>query len=111
MSQSELADAVKQRYPHARVTQQNIAYLEKGNRRTSYIAELAVILHVHTDWLALGIEPRKRNDLVPFTTSDPKLVAVLKLMQDMPEYQKDQAVKIVDAIAQPPNDRTRAVGE
>jgi hypothetical protein len=36
--------------------------------------------------------------------SDPRIQHVLKVMEAMPEWQRDQAMKIVDTLAQPPKD-------
>jgi transcriptional regulator with XRE-family HTH domain len=99
-TQASLAYAVKAKYPHASVTQQSIQALEAGKASaTGYVAELADVLNANTDWLALGIGPRDRDSSL--NVADPKLVAAVKLMEPMTEYQKNQALKIITTLAEP----------
>lgn len=101
-SQGEVADRVRKKYPEAEVSQQVISKLELGEYQTSgYLAHIADALSVHTDWLALEIGPRDR-DQAHYQVSDPKLVVAVKIMEPMAEYQKDQVIKILDTLAQPP---------
>jgi len=103
LTQAQLADEIRRQHPEAKITQQNIGAIEKRRHRgTRYIAEIADVLLVHTDWLALEKGPRDRRSQ-GLVVDDPKLVAALKLMQPMAEYQKDQALKILDTLSQPPS--------
>lgn len=105
MTQPQVADELKLRYPEAKFSQQILSQLELDVQQTTgCIAELAEVLGVYTDWLALGRGPRDR-DAETILVADPKLIAAVKLMQPMKEYQVDQALKILDTLAQPPGDQ------
>jgi hypothetical protein len=54
--------------------------------------------HVHYDWLMTGREPKELGSIEYL---DPRIEHVLKIMQAMPGYKVDQAVKIVDTLAEP----------
>jgi len=100
-SQEEVAAEVRKRYPKSRFTQQNLAALETGaSKATAYIAELAEVLDINTDWLALGCGPRDRQ-IKGYYVENRRLVTALKIMEPMPDQQKDQAIKILDALAKP----------
>lgn len=101
LTQADVANEAKRRFPKVRLTQQNLAALEKGKQHTSgALAEIAAVLDVHAEWLALGSGPRDREG-PSVTVTDPKLIAALKIMQPMKEYQRDQAIKILDTLAEP----------
>lgn len=103
LSQAELADEVKRRYPDADITQQSISGVERGKSATiSTLAEIAEILNVNTDWLALGKGPRDRTD-TGYYVRDAKLIAAVKLMEPMTDYEINKALKILDTLAQPPD--------
>ena len=107
LSQPDLAAEVKKRYPTADITQQSLSSLETGkSSSTSAIAEIAEVLEVHTDWLALGKGPRERASKGVFIYKS-KLIAAMNLMESMSDYQADQAIKILDTLAQPPGDADR----
>lgn len=61
---------------------------------------------VHYEWLMTGRGPRSIDD---YPVDDHRIAHALKVMQAMPEYQLDRAVKIIDTLAEPePNsDPTR----
>ena len=106
MTQADVAREVKKRYPKARFTQQNLAALEKiKSNATAYVVELSDVLGVNPDWLALGRGPRDRGK--GLVVSDQKLITAVGIMEPMADYQKDQAIKILDAIAQPGEDQPR----
>ena len=106
-SQEDVAAEVRRRYPNSRFTQQNLAALETGaSKATAYIAELAEVLEVNTDWLALDRGPRDRNTK-GYYVDNPRLVAALKTMEPMPDETRDQAIKILDTLAQPGRSQPR----
>lgn len=91
LTQAQLAEATG-------VAQPTISYLENSTATGSeFTARFARICGVSCDWLAdeIGV-------MVPvvYSTSDPKLVAALRVMEPMPEFAKDAAVKSVAEIAQ-----------
>lgn len=60
--------------------------------------DLAIRARVHFEWLMTGRGPKSVDE---YPISDPRIAHVLKLMEAMPEYKVDQAVKIMDTIAEP----------
>jgi len=101
LGQEQLAYLVKAKFPAARITQQNIASIEKGKHKTTgYVAELADTLEIYTDWLALGTSPRDRGKKVMMVDDD-QLVIALKLMEPLPREEKARMIKIIDAAAKP----------
>lgn len=101
LSQGELAAKVKVAHAHAKMSQQNIAQLEAGTAEsTGYLAELADVLEVNTDWLAFGREPRDR--VKGIVVYDPTIASIVQVMQTMAPYALDQAKKIVDTLAEQP---------
>lgn len=100
-TQASLAYAVKARFPEAKVSQQSIQAIESNpDATTGYVAEIAAVLGVNTDWLALGEGPRNRQTEGKVIT-DPKLTIAVELMEHMSSYQMSQAIKILDTLAQP----------
>jgi hypothetical protein len=66
--------------------------------------DLCVRARVHYEWLMTGRGPKSVDE---YPISDPRIAHVLKVMEAMPEYKVDQAVKIIDTIAEPvPNGDT-----
>lgn len=55
----------------------------------------AKVLRLNAEWLATG-----KGEMDVIYGADLKIDSVLKLMQDMPEYKKDQVVKIVGTLAE-----------
>lgn len=51
-----------------------------------------------TDWLLYGRGPRSVSSVDPL---DPRIAHVIKLLEQMPAHMRDQAVKIVDTLAEP----------
>lgn len=93
MTQEGLAEA-------AEVKQPSISYLENtsnGCTGSEFTARFARILGVSVDWLADEI-----GEMIPdyYRTTDPKIIAVAKVMEPMPEYGKDAAVKDVAEVAE-----------
>lgn len=79
----------------AEITQPTIWHLESHEKNASgseFTPRLARILSVSVDWLADEI-----GEMVPvtYTTSDPKLVSMLKVIEPQPEYVKEAAVTAV----------------
>lgn len=88
LTQGQLADKIKDG-----CTQENISKLERGDATGSeYTAQFADACGVRALWLAVGA-----GEMVPsyYSTNDPKLVAMLKVMEPQAEYVKDAAVKAV----------------
>ena len=84
LTQEALADLVGMKQP-------SIAHLENKNATGSeFTPRLARVLRISVDWLADEI-----GDMIPttYTSSDPKIIAVAKVMQSQPEYVKDAVVK------------------
>ena len=74
------------------VSQSLISQLETSETATGseYTNRLARALGVSPDWLADEI-----GEMIPayFSTTDPKIIAACRLMEPLPEYAKDMAVK------------------
>ena len=82
----------------AGINQPSISYLEnpKNNPEGSeHTARFARIYKVSVDWLSDEI-----GDMVPviYSTSDSKIIAAAKLMEQMPEYGIDAAIKSLTEI-------------
>ncbi len=81
------------------VSQSLISQLETSTTATGseYTNRLARILGVSVDWLADEI-----GEMLPdyYQTTDPKIIAVARVMEPMPEYGKDAAVKDVAEVAE-----------
>jgi len=81
------------------VSQSLISQLETSLTATGseYTNRLARALEISADWLADEI-----GEMVPmyYHTTDPKIIAVAKIMEPMPEYGKDAAVKDVAEVAE-----------
>ena len=76
------------------VSQSLISQLENSETATGseYTTRLARAMGVSADWLADEIGP-----MIPtvYTTSDPKIIAAAKVMEESPDYVKDAAVQAV----------------
>lgn len=83
----------------SRVSQSLISQLENSLTATGseYTARLARALNVSVDWLADEIGTMEPQT---YSTTDPKVIAVCRIMEAMPEYGKDAAVKDVAEVAQ-----------
>lgn len=81
------------------VNQSLISQLENSETATGseYTARLARALQCSVDWLADEIGEMRPTS---FTTTDPKIIAVAKVMQDLPEYGKDAAAKDIAKVAE-----------
>lgn len=53
---------------------------------------------VHYEWLMTGRGPKSIDE---YLVDNPRIAHALKVMQAMPEYKVDQAVKIIDTLAEP----------
>lgn len=87
-NQTELAGLVGMKQP-------SLAYLENpdNNAKTSeFTVKFARVLGVSVDWLDDEI-----GEMIPtvYSTSDPKLVAIMHALEDRAEYVKDAAVTAV----------------
>jgi transcriptional regulator with XRE-family HTH domain len=90
LSQSELAEAAK-------TSQANVSKLEKGKAKGSqFTAQFAAACNVNPLWLATG-----EGEMVPtsFSTGNEKIDTAVKLMQQLPEYALDEAVRSIDFVA------------
>lgn len=66
--------------------------------------DLCMRANVNYDWLMTGRGSKSADE---YPVKDPRIAHVLKVMESMPEYKVDQAVKIIDTIAEPaPNGDT-----
>lgn len=81
------------------VSQSLISQLENSETATGseYTNRLARALGVSADWLADEI-----GEMIPayFQTTDPKIIAVAKVMEPLPEYAKDAAIRDVTQVAE-----------
>lgn len=81
------------------VNQSLISQLENSETATGseYTPRLARALQCSVDWLADEIGEMRP---ATYTTADPKIIAVAKVMQDLPEYGKDAAAKDIAKVAE-----------
>lgn len=90
MTQAELSEKSK-------VHQSLISQLETSLTATGseYTNRLARAMGINADWLADEI-----GEMHPtiYSTNDPKLVAALQVMEALPEYALNEAVKSIDSI-------------
>jgi transcriptional regulator with XRE-family HTH domain len=90
MSQSELAEAAK-------TSQANVSKLESGKAKGSqFTAQFAAACNVNPLWLATG-----EGEMVTthFHSGNEKIDQAVKLMQELPEYALDEAIKSIDSVA------------
>lgn len=94
---------------HAKLTQARLAELSEiaqptiselettGENGSIHTTRFARICGVSADWLAEEI-----GEMIPnfYQTCDPKIIAVARVMEPMPEYVKDAAVQDVSKIAE-----------
>lgn len=79
------------------VQQGTISKIERGESDSStFTVRLAVACGVRPEWLDSGEEPMLRVE--GYTTNDPKLIAMCRVLEDKAEYMKDAAVKEVAQI-------------
>lgn len=93
LSQIELANRVG-------IKQPSLSYLENPNSNATgseHTVRFARICGVSVDWLADEV-----GDMLPdeYHTTDPKIIAALKIMEPLSEYGKEVAVKSINEIAQ-----------
>ncbi|HTJ95931.1 MAG TPA: helix-turn-helix transcriptional regulator [Rhodocyclaceae bacterium] len=79
------------------VLQSLISQLETSLTATGseYTNRLARAMAINPDWLSDEIGGMFPSD---YKTHDPKLVAAMKIMEDMPEYARDEAIKSIASI-------------
>lgn len=88
LTQSELA--VK-----SGVSQVTISKLERESDSSSFTVQLAVACGVRPEWLAM-----EEGEMVDgFYVSDERLKHALQIMQQLPEYAVDDAIKELDQMA------------
>ena len=79
------------------IKQATISKIERGESENStFTVRLAVACGVRPAWLDMGEAPML--EIKGYTTSDPKLIAMCRIMEDKAEYVKDAAVKEVTQI-------------
>lgn len=107
----DYGDRLKLARKHAKLTQEalaeksdvkqpSISYLENSRNEctgSEFTARFARVCGVSVDWLSDEI-----GEMVPsiYQTTDPKIIAVARVMEPMPEYAKDAAVKDVAEVAE-----------
>lgn len=81
------------------VSQSLISQLENSETATGseYTNRLARALGISADWLADELGEMRPT---VYTVTDPKIIAVAKLMEPLPEYGKDAAVEDLTKVAQ-----------
>lgn len=91
LSQKELAEKL-----NGLMTQQNISLLENGKiQGTEYIVQIATICGVRPEWLAMG-QGEMTDGLY---VENEKIKRAVLLMQDLPDYALDEAIKSLDTVA------------
>lgn len=81
------------------VAQGTISKIERGESHSSkFTVRLALACGVRPEWLESGAEPMLQ--VKGYATSDPKLIAILKLMEDKAEYVKDAAIKEITQMVE-----------
>lgn len=92
LSQAQLAEAVG-------ITQATISQIETSasDGGSVHTVRFARVCGVSPDWLDDEV-----GDMIPmtYTTSDPKIIAVARVMESLPEYGKDAATKDVAEVAE-----------
>ena len=106
-----LKDRLIQARTEAQLTQQELAEksgvkqplignLEAGIRKgTTKIAQIASAAGVDALWLATGEGKKKPRSY----SADPKIAAAIQMLEQMPERDKDQAIKVIATFAEPPD--------
>lgn len=104
----QLGERLRMAREHARITQAQleersgikqatISKIERGESENStFTVRLAVACGVRPEWL--DMEEGPMLGIKGYTTSDPKLIAMCRIMEDKAEYVKDAAVKEVTQI-------------
>jgi len=79
------------------VSQSLISQLESSETATGseYTNRLATALNINPDWLA---DELGKMEPTIYTTSDAKIIAAAKLLENMPEYAVDAAIKRIAEI-------------
>lgn len=102
-----LAERMKKAREHAGLTQkelqdksgvpqQMISKIERGYQETSaYIVQLAVACGVRPEWLAM-----EAGEMIDgLYVEDEKIKKAVLLMQELPGYALDEAIKSIDSVA------------
>lgn len=81
------------------VSQSLISQLENSETATGseYTNRLARALGISADWLADELGEMRP---IVYAVTDPKIIAVAKLMEPLPEYGKDAAVEDITKVVQ-----------
>lgn len=89
LTQEQLAKAVG-------MSQPSLNYLEDVAHRSKFTASIARVCRVNPDWLADGI-----GEMVPnfFRVDDPRIAEALRIMESLPDYAVDEAIKSLAGIA------------
>lgn len=77
-------------------TQESISKLERTDAKGSeFTVQYAIACGVNPVWLATG-----EGEMAPalYYTTDPKIIAAARVMEAMPEYALDEAIKSVATI-------------
>lgn len=91
LSQADLAQRAKVG------TQENVSKLERGTADGSeFTVQYAKACGVRPEWLAM----ESGEMLDDIYSQDEKLKRAFQLLQEMPDYAVDQAIKDIDSIAQ-----------
>ncbi len=87
---------------HYKVTQGACRKWYAGETMPSYEIQkdLCVRAHINYEWLLTGRGEKKFNP-VQYAVIDQRLDHVIRVFQEMPEYLKDQVVKIIDTLGGP----------
>jgi len=93
LTQQQLADACNIRQPSV----QHLEDVRNNSSGSIHTVMFARVCGVSADWLA-----DNTGEMLPheYRTTDPKIIAVARCMEPMPEYGKDAAVKDVAEVAQ-----------
>lgn len=106
-SHMELAERIKKAREHAELSQEDLAdaigcsvdlirKLEQGNRKTTtFIVKIATACKVRPEWL--DDESGEMTD--GLYVENQKIKRAVLLMQDLPDYALDEAIKSLDSVA------------
>ena len=67
----------------------------------SNLLAAAKLLNVDPDWLATGVGLKRRRTSAQENYRQERIEHTLKVMQEMPDYQLDKAVRIIETLADP----------
>ena len=88
---------------HYKLRQPSVKKWFDGAAMPSYeiCVDLCKRARIHFEWFMTGRGPKSIDE---YPADDQRIIHALKIMQTMPSYKIDQAIKIIDTIAEPAPD-------